>query len=105
MTYINPFKSFSDEALVNLYGMLYSQNLANKEWFKSHNPLAGDIEMHDVTTSMLDHDKYVQDLEGHGRPREDVDGHSAIGVIGKESAPALRWRRSVPFHVPRDRRL
>tara|TARA_R110002012_G_scaffold157555_1_gene318706 strand:- start:393 stop:872 length:480 start_codon:yes stop_codon:yes gene_type:complete len=50
MTYINPFKSFSDEALVNLYGMLYTQNLENKSWFKSHNPLAGDIEMHDVNT-------------------------------------------------------
>jgi hypothetical protein len=46
----NPFKSFDDDSLVNLYGMLYSQNLENKEWFKSHNPLQGQVEMHDVNT-------------------------------------------------------
>tara|TARA_A100001201_G_scaffold117033_1_gene100641 strand:- start:455 stop:895 length:441 start_codon:yes stop_codon:yes gene_type:complete len=51
MTYNNPFKSFDNKALVNLYRLLYNQNIANKEWFKTHNPLEGQIEMHDVNTN------------------------------------------------------
>lgn len=50
MTQKNPFKSFDDQALINLYRLLYNQNLANKEWFKTHNPLEGQIAMHDVNT-------------------------------------------------------
>jgi hypothetical protein len=63
------------------------------------------LEMQDVTTSVREHDMYLQDAQCRDGHRAEIDGDAAISVIGEEGAPALRWWLSLPLHVPEDHRL
>ena len=46
----------------------------------------GNIEMHNMTTSLLEHDEYVQDAKCPSGYREQVDRGNAISVIHEPPA-------------------
>ena len=50
----------------------------------------GHIEMHNVTTSMLQHDEYVQDTKCHSRYRENINGSNALSVMHEPPARKAR---------------
>ena len=61
--------------------------------------VGGDVEVHNATPVMGQHQKHVKDLEtevGHG---EEVDGDQLLKVIVEEGAPSLRRRLSAAPHV------
>jgi hypothetical protein len=49
--------------------------------------MAGHVEVQDLPTSVRDDEKAVEQLEGHRRHREEVEGHEHFAVILEEGQP------------------
>ena len=63
----------------------------------------GDVEMHDASALMLEHEEHVQDAKrGCGNDKE-VDGNEVPGVVLEKRTPGLRWWLSPTRHVARHR--
>ena len=63
----------------------------------------GDVEVHDASALVLEHEEHVQDAKrGCGHDKE-VDGNEILGVVPEKRTPGLRRRLSPTRHVARHR--
>jgi hypothetical protein len=61
----------------------------------------GDVEVHDASALVLQHEEYVQNAKcGCGHDKE-VDGNKVPGVVSEKATPSLRRRLSPKRHVAR----
>jgi hypothetical protein len=61
----------------------------------------GDVEVHDASALVLEHEEYVQNAKcGCGHDKE-VDGNEVLGVVLEKRTPGLRRRLSPKRHAAR----
>lgn len=93
----NPYNNFNDESLVNLYRLLWNQNSKNKEWFRTHNPLTGEPDIHDVNTR-----NYIQCMQAI-EDRLDPDVKEAVknNDMGRHEA-MMEWIKEREYELNRE---
>jgi len=57
------------------------------------------IEVHDLTTVMAEHDKHVENAKCGSRYGEEIDTGYTVGMVCEKRAPGLRRRITVSNHV------
>ena len=58
--------------------------------------MAGHVEVEDLAASMLHHEEAVEQLEGHRRHGEEVEGDDHLAVILEKGKPPLTWAATAP---------
>ena len=57
------------------------------------------IEVHDVTAVMAEHDKHIENAKCGGRDREEINPSYTVGMVFEKRPPGLGWRITVWNHV------
>jgi len=57
------------------------------------------IEAHDVTAVMAEHDKHIENVKCGGRDREEINPNYTVGMVFEKRPPGLGWRITVSNHV------
>jgi hypothetical protein len=65
----------------------------------------GDVEVNDAPPVVPEDHEAVEELEGHGRDHEEVDGRQGTDMVFEERLPGLRRRLARANHVLGDGRF
>ena len=61
--------------------------------------VVGDVEVHELTAVVAEHDENEEQAKGQCRHEEEVDGDQVSGMSGQKGAPRRRRPRRRPVHV------